>query len=146
MEILYRKEHKLSGLVQAFKVLNTQEHRKARERVYACFTIYNSKEKKDTSIFVVGETKAHTETVRADFDQMGTLVREGTIQKDGFLEAYGETAYRCWNALYDHNKEERKRRHFNITRKILNGFQVKQSNTGRIKTLILVLLLHMKRK
>jgi hypothetical protein len=30
----------------------------------------------------------------------------------GFLQAYGETAYRCWNALRDHIREERKQRKF----------------------------------
>jgi hypothetical protein len=53
-----------------------------------------------------------TETVRADFDQMGTLVQNGTIQKQGFLQAYGETTYQYWNALRDHIREERKQRKF----------------------------------
>jgi hypothetical protein len=43
---------------------------------------------------------------------MGTLVQNGTIQEQGFLQAYGETAYRCWNALRDHIREERKQRKF----------------------------------
>jgi hypothetical protein len=107
----YRKEHRLNGLVQAFKILNDSEHRQAREMVYSNFKIYA--EKKNSNIFTDSEqAKKSTEKVRADLDQMGTLVRNGTIQKSGFLQAYGETSYRCWNALRDHIKKERDQRHF----------------------------------
>jgi hypothetical protein len=109
----YRKEHRLNGLVQAFKVLNNQEHRDAREMVYATFALYNKN--KNLKIFVEGDSdgaKESTETVRADFDQMGALVQNGTIQKQGFLQVYGETTYRCWNALQDHIREEGKQRNF----------------------------------
>jgi hypothetical protein len=105
-----RKEHRLNGLVQAFNVLSDERHREARKRVYAAFAIYTRT--KNTMAFVEDSQKDFTETVRADFDQMGALVRNGTIQKQGFLRAYGETCYRCWNALRDHICEERKRRRF----------------------------------
>jgi hypothetical protein len=39
--------------------------------------------------------------VRADFDQMGMLVKKGAIYKNEFLEAYGYNAYQCWEMLKD---------------------------------------------
>jgi hypothetical protein len=107
----YRKEHRLNGLVQAFKILNDSKHRDSREMVYSSFQIYTKNN--DSKIFIDSkQAKESTETVRADFDQMGALLRNGTIQKQGFLQAYGETAYRCWNALRDHIREERIQRNF----------------------------------
>jgi hypothetical protein len=46
----YRKEHRLNGLMRAFKVLNNQEHRNAREMVYSTFALYERN--KDVKIFV----------------------------------------------------------------------------------------------
>ena len=104
----YRKEHRLNGLVQAFKLLNDSKHREARYRVYSAFASY--KNNKNIDMFVDEHQKEFTETVRADFDQMGVLVK--AIQKQGFLQAYGETSYKCWNALRDHVHNERKLRNF----------------------------------
>jgi hypothetical protein len=46
--------------------------------------------------------------VRADFDQVSTLVRNGSITKRDFLIAYGETVFRCWRALEPHILNERR--------------------------------------
>jgi len=48
--------------------------------------------------------------VRADFDEMGMLVKKGFILKDAFLEAYGHPAYYFWKVLEDHIENERKKR------------------------------------
>lgn len=106
----YRRQHQLNGLMETFKLLNDLEHRQARENVYAIFNIYNNSHQ--IKVFSEEMNKKYVEMVHADFDQMGTLVRYGTIQKKGFLESYAETAYRCWNALQDHIKEERITRNF----------------------------------
>jgi hypothetical protein len=106
----YRKEHRLNGLIQAFKVLNDSKHREARYRVYSAFASYNKN--KNLDVFVDEHQKEFTEIVRADFDQMGALVKNKAIQKQGFLQAYGETSYKCWNALRDHIQRERKLRNF----------------------------------
>ena len=106
----YRKEHQLHGLVEAFKLLNDSEHRQTRKNVYAISNVYNNCHQ--IKVFSQDTNKKYVEMVRADFDQMGTLVRYDTIQKKGFLELYGETAYRCRIALKDHIKEERITRNF----------------------------------
>ncbi|MGB8100492.1 MAG: hypothetical protein WCE96_02315 [Nitrososphaeraceae archaeon] len=46
----YRKQHQLNGLMESFKLLNSVDHRKAREQVYTLFKIYQ--EKKDLGIFL----------------------------------------------------------------------------------------------
>jgi hypothetical protein len=96
--------------VEAFKLLSDSEHRQARENVYAISNVYNNCHQ--IKVFSEDMNKKYVEMVRADFDQMATLVRYGTIQKNGFLESYGETAYRCWTALKDHIEEERITRNF----------------------------------
>src|SRR6266511_1943630 len=104
----FQKKHsQLTGLVQSFKLLNDEEHRDAREKVYELFEQYQ--ENKDVKIF----RNKYAEMVRADLDQVGSLVRSGTIQKRGFYEAYGYNAFICWKSLRDHIMDERKRRNFN---------------------------------
>jgi hypothetical protein len=103
-----RKQNQLNGLMEAFKLLNDENHRKARGDIYSAFKAYQ--DKNDISVFA---NKSSVEIVRSDFDQMGSLIKNKTIQKDGFLEAYGETSYRCWNALKAHIEEERIKRNFN---------------------------------
>jgi|ERR687888_335427 hypothetical protein len=106
----HTKQHRLNGLMEAFKLLNNEDRRKARDLVYAIFEIYSDNH--DLKTFVEESHKKYVEMVRSDLDQMGALVRNGTIQKKGFLEAYGETSYRCWNALKAHIEKERIGRNF----------------------------------
>lgn len=101
-----RAQQQLNGLMEAFKLLNNQYHRAAREDVYNLYREY--KTNNDLSIF----KNNSVEIVRADFDEIGSLVRSKTIQKKGLLEAYGYNAYICWKSLEDHILQERQRRGF----------------------------------
>ena len=101
-----RAQHQLNGLMEAFKLLNNQDHRAAREDVYNLYKQYESNS--DLSIF---EHKS-VEIVRADFDEIGSLVRSGSMQKKGLLEAYGYNAFVCWTSLELNILQERKRRGF----------------------------------
>ena len=79
--------------MEAFKLLNNQDHRAAREDVYNLYKQYESNS--DLSIF---EHKS-VEIVRADFDEIGSLVRSGSMQKKGVLEAYGYNVYTRFSCL-----------------------------------------------
>jgi hypothetical protein len=106
--ISYRnKQHQISGLLDAFKILNTREHRSSRKKVYALYIEYEKN--KDIRIF---DDSPEVVDVRADFDVIGTLVKSGNINEKLFLIEYGPLAYRCWKYLKKHVEAERKKRNF----------------------------------
>lgn len=101
-----QRQLKLNGLLEAFKLLNNERHREARKDIYAINDPY--KKNKDIAIFTSSPNRMeNVEIVRADFDQMGMLVKRGSILKDGFLEAYGYNIVLCWDILKDHINRER---------------------------------------
>jgi hypothetical protein len=105
------RSYKRNGLLEAFKLLSESGHRESRRTVYAVYDLYNKK--RDDKIFTESDlNRQAVEMVRADFDQMGTFVRNGSITKKDFLNAYGETVFRCWRALEPHIQNERRQRHF----------------------------------
>ena len=104
--LFFRYQHQDNGLLEAFKVLNTEEHRTARASVYRLYETY--KKSKDLNVFFNEEVRK----VRADYDQMGTMVRAHSINKKQFLRQYGPSAYLCWKSLEDHIIHERRLRNF----------------------------------
>ena len=106
--ISYRnKQHQINGLLDAFKILNTREHRSSRRKVYELYLEYEKN--KDIRIF---DDSPEVVDVRADFDVIGTLVKSGNINEKLFLIEYGPLAYRCWKYLKKHIEVERKKRNF----------------------------------
>jgi len=107
--INYRnKQHQIKGLLDAFKILNTREHRTSRRKVYELYIEYEKN--KDVGIF---DNVPEVVDVRADFDVIGTLVKSRNIDEKLFLIEYGPLAYRCWKYLKKHVEAERKKRNFN---------------------------------
>jgi|ERR1044071_7871279 hypothetical protein len=107
--IRYRnKQRQINGLLEAFKILNTREHRTSRRRVYELYLQYEKN--KNVTIF---DNSPEVVDVRADFDVIGTLVKSGNINDKLFLIEYGPLAYRCWKYLKDHIEAERNKRNFN---------------------------------
>lgn len=105
--ITYRnKQHQINGLLDAFRILNTREHRMSRRKVYDLYLQYEKN--KDVRIF---DNNAEVVDVRADFDVIGTLVKSGNINEKLLIE-YGPLAYRCWKYLKNHIVAERKKRSF----------------------------------
>jgi hypothetical protein len=104
---LLLKQHQANGLLEAFKVLGTEEHREARKSVYRLYDKYQKEN--DLKIFFGDK---NVEIVRGDFDLMGTLIRSKSIHKKNFLRQFGPTAYLCWKRLEGHIDEERTRRKF----------------------------------
>jgi hypothetical protein len=103
---LVRKQHRTNGLQDAFKILNTSDHRLFRNRVYQRYHEYN--ETKNIEIF----RNPEVESVRADFDVIGVLVRNKNIDKKLFLLEYGPLAFDCWVCLKASIEDERQRRKF----------------------------------
>lgn len=57
-------------------MLNESGHRESRRIIYALYDLYNSK--RDDRIFTESDlNRQAVEMVRADFDQMGTFVKNG---------------------------------------------------------------------
>src|SRR5574341_2577171 len=107
--INYRnKQHQINGLLDAFKILNSREHRISRRKVYELYIEYEKN--KDVGIF---DNVPEVVDVRADFDVIGTLVKSRNIDEKLFLIEYGPLAYRCWKYLMKHIQAERKKRNFN---------------------------------
>lgn len=70
---LVRKQHRINGLQDAFKMLNTVDHRNFRDTVYQMYHDY--KETNNIRIFRNKEPA----TIRADFDVIGILVKHKNI-------------------------------------------------------------------
>jgi hypothetical protein len=101
-----RKQHRINGLQDAFKILNTSDHRLFRNRVYQVYHEYN--DTKNIQVF----RNPEVESVRADFDVIALLVRNKNINKELFLREYGPLAFDCWRSLKASIEDERQRRKF----------------------------------
>lgn len=108
------EQHQVQGLLEAFRVLNDKDNRKARKRLYFLFFEY----RRNHHIEVFADPQA--EEVMATFDVMGRLVRSKNISENDFLNVYGSLVYRCWRILEKHINEERKSRKFD---KLMDNFE-----------------------
>ena len=101
--VLAWKKQKIDGLMTAFKMINSVEHRKAREEMYLSYHAY--KESENFADFQKEEVKR----VMGDFEVIGLLVKSGNIHKELFLEEYGIPAYLCWKSVSAYVNKERDR-------------------------------------
>lgn len=101
-----RKQHRTSALLEVFKLLNREEARTYRMHLYRdhYHRLRNIDYLRPLDLDVMSAT------VRADFDQIGSLVREGLIPKTPLLRAYWATIILSWNALSDNIQQERQKR------------------------------------
>ena len=60
--------------------------------------------KKRDTYFVQPDVKNDVELVKADFDQVGALVKNKLIDKCTILDTYGLTIVDCWRHLEEHIK------------------------------------------
>ena len=99
------KQHQVQGLLVAFRLLDSPEHRKSRKRIFELyFQFLNS----NNNVQIFSQTE--TGDIMADFDVMGKLVENDNISVYDFLNVYGSLAYRCWKILEIHIRTERKKR------------------------------------
>lgn len=76
---LVRKQHRINGLQDAFKMLNTVDHRNFRDTVYQMYHEYQMyHDYKETNNIRIFRNKEPA-TIRADFDVIGILVKHKNI-------------------------------------------------------------------
>lgn len=105
-----RKQHRVQGLLEAFKILDNDPHRAFRKKVFDAYFIYHNFG--EIEIFRMPDYRDAIANVMADFDIMGKLVDSGNIDRKQFLEEYGSLVYRCWKCLKPHIEKERTEREF----------------------------------
>lgn len=98
----------MQGLLEAFKILDTPEHRKSRIEMYVLYFRYLDGE------LEILKTSSYVQTVTANFDVIGELVRTNNIHREEFLFEFGSLAYRCWRCLEVYINEERQSREFEL--------------------------------
>jgi len=109
------KQRQLQGLLEAFRLLDSPEHRKSRKKVFEKY--FEFMKERNPNVFT-GVTEIGD--VMADFDVIGKLVESDNISRDDFLNVYGSLAYRCWTLLEVHVEQERESREFP---KFMSNFQ-----------------------
>lgn len=108
------KQHQVQGLLEAFKLLDSPEHRESREKIFKLY--FEFLKKYNLEVF----NQAEVGNIMADFDVIGKLVKSNNISKNDFLNVYGSLIYRCWKILELHVKQERKSSDFP---KFMSNFQ-----------------------
>ena len=63
----HREQHQVQGLLEAFRILDSREHRESRRKVYQLYHEYRENNNKQVGIFKGPEI----EDVRAEFDKWG---------------------------------------------------------------------------
>lgn len=99
------KQFHLTALMEVFRLLNNESHRKARKIVYRYHRdLLDGKPR--------NEEEVHEEIamVRSDFDMIATFITNKLLAEEVFLDAYWDTTLVCWNALADNIARERKMR------------------------------------
>lgn len=102
------KQVKLTALMEVFRLLNNEVHRKARQVVYK-----HHRDKLDGKSINEDEAHEAIAMVRSDFDMIATFIRNSLLPKDVFLDAYWDTTLVCWNALEENIMAERRMRRNN---------------------------------
>jgi len=109
--ILVSKHHKASGLIDAFNMLKTPEHRKNRLELYKAYHDYEENNDNDTDFL----NRDEFQEIRADLDVIGILVKSRNIDKKQFLHEFGPMVHMCWvcsKPLIEHERERRKFKYF----------------------------------
>ncbi len=94
----------ITAMLEVFKLLNDERHRNARREVFKMKVLNVSKDG------LPADYEDNAALVRADFDQIGGLVKSGLVPKELFMLSYADTTLRVWSALKDNLMEEREKR------------------------------------
>ena len=115
-----KRERRFAGLIESFKLLNGKEQREARLKLFEAYHKY--KKANDLGIFQDEIYREYVERVIHDFDEVGSLVRNGLISKNAFFDVFWNTTIRCWNAskvTIDHRRSSRDFPHYMINFEML---------------------------
>lgn len=86
-------------------MLSRQDRIESRRIVYKTYLDYQKNQ--NLGAFREKSVKPHVDAVRADFDEIGTLLRKKLFDEDLFFDNYSDTVRRCWIALEVDIKKER---------------------------------------
>lgn len=95
------KTRHLEGAIRLFDLLDDPIARRGRRAVYSAFC-----KKRELTTNEI----EYAEKIRADFNDIGIMVRLGLFPKKIALKMYSDTTIRCWEALEEHIKKQRKDR------------------------------------
>jgi hypothetical protein len=106
-----KKSFHFNAFVKAFELLNDNAHRNARIRLYRVAGVEDY-EKRNALLKELGVKDESLKTiipesqniVLADLNQMGTLVKNGLILEEEFLDVYWNTVISCYEVLKDEEK------------------------------------------
>jgi len=108
---LQKEKNKREALIEVFKLLNDNAHRNARRRVHRLRNASSIEQKREILYDMNACRKddldpkieaIHTESkeiVKADFEQIGALVKQQLVPQDDFIEIYWHTIILSWNDL-----------------------------------------------
>jgi hypothetical protein len=95
-----RSRH-LEGAMRLFDMFDTPEAREGRRAIYTAFIRKRELGKNEID---------YAEKIRADFNAVGIMVKEGLFPKEIALRTYSGVVVHCWEALEKHIKNQRKLR------------------------------------
>lgn len=105
-----KRERKFDGMMEVFKLLNGKEQRESRLRLFEAYHMY--KKTNDLGLYQSELYREYVERTIDDMDEIGSLVRNGLVSKDLFLDVFWNTTIRCWNASREFVDYRRSSRHF----------------------------------
>ncbi|HJT85983.1 MAG TPA: hypothetical protein VJ697_15995 [Nitrososphaeraceae archaeon] len=114
-----KKNEQNHALRYVFQLLDDNGHRNARRRIINTFG-ENSDERQIKILRLLGLKqdeidrkeailKESEEIVKADFDQIGTLLKNKEIPKDEFIKIYWHEVINCWKVLDEDIQKTRKK-------------------------------------
>lgn len=92
-------------LLHIYGILSRQDRIESRRIIYKAYLDYGNNQ--NLGVFREKSVKPHVDAVRADFDEIGTLLRKKLFDDDLFFDNYSDTVRRCWIALEVDIKKER---------------------------------------
>lgn len=103
-----KKHAEYLGILEIMKIFNNDENGQRRDEVYSA---YNINHLYDANDYIFEKTmRNNVAAVRGNYEMMGSLVKEGYVQKQKFLEMYVESVINMYKVLRPHINYERKRR------------------------------------
>ena len=106
------KQNRMTALMEIFKTLSDEEHRKARRITYKARREYNIS--KDIGVFGTLQHYKEVGITASHFNQVGMLIQKDIIPKEEFFDLYADTTILCWKSLkeYIENKQKEKNSSF----------------------------------
>jgi len=103
-----KKHAEYLGILEVMKIFNNDKNGQRRDEVYSAYNIKNLYDANDYIFEKAMRNKVAA--VRGNYEMMGSLVKEGYVQKQKFLEMYVESVINMYKVLRPHINYERRHR------------------------------------